>query len=85
MKPIHFKMEGTPKLKQLLMKNDYIVSYDLKETYNNAGFTGNTILKGKPTKRQIFNNFDIYICILFSLIVLSIYLFINIHYVYKHV
>jgi hypothetical protein len=34
MKPIHFKMEGTPTLEQLLMKNDFAISYDLKEAYN---------------------------------------------------
>jgi hypothetical protein len=31
MKPIHFKMEGTPTLEQLMMKNDYAKSYHLKE------------------------------------------------------
>jgi hypothetical protein len=34
MKQIHFKMEGTPTLEQLLMKNNFAVSYDLKEAYN---------------------------------------------------
>jgi hypothetical protein len=34
MKPIHFKMENTPTLKQLLMKNNFAISYDLKKTYN---------------------------------------------------
>jgi hypothetical protein len=34
MKPIHFKMEGTSTLEQLLMKNDFAISYDLKEAYN---------------------------------------------------
>jgi hypothetical protein len=34
MKPIHFKMEGTPTLEQLLMKNDYALSYNMKEVYN---------------------------------------------------
>jgi hypothetical protein len=34
MKPIHFKMEGTSTLEQLLMKNYFAVSYDLKEAYN---------------------------------------------------
>jgi hypothetical protein len=36
MKPIHFKMEGTPTLEQLLMKNDLAISYDLKEAYNHV-------------------------------------------------
>jgi hypothetical protein len=36
MKQIHFKMEGTPTLEQLLMKNDFAISYDLKETYNHV-------------------------------------------------
>jgi hypothetical protein len=36
MKPIHFKMENTPTLEQLLMKNDYAISYDLKEAYNHV-------------------------------------------------
>jgi hypothetical protein len=36
MKQIHFKMEGTPTLEQLLMKNDYMISYDLKEAYNHV-------------------------------------------------
>jgi hypothetical protein len=29
-----FQMEGTPTLEQLLMKNDFAISYNLKETYN---------------------------------------------------
>jgi hypothetical protein len=36
MKPIHFKMEGTPTLEQLLMKNDFTISYNLKEAYNHV-------------------------------------------------
>jgi hypothetical protein len=36
MKQIHFKMEGTPTLEQLLMKNDFAISYDLKEAYNHV-------------------------------------------------
>jgi hypothetical protein len=35
-KPIHFKMEGIPTLEQLLMKNDFAISYDLRETYNHV-------------------------------------------------
>jgi hypothetical protein len=36
MKQIHFKMEGTPTLEQLLMKNDFAISYNLKEAYNHV-------------------------------------------------
>jgi hypothetical protein len=36
MKPIHFKIKNTPTLEQLLMKNDFAISYDLKEAYNNV-------------------------------------------------
>jgi hypothetical protein len=36
MKPIHFKIEGTPTLEQLLMKNDFAISYNLKEAYNHV-------------------------------------------------
>jgi hypothetical protein len=35
-KPIHFKMERTSTLKQLMMKNDYAISYNLKEVYNHV-------------------------------------------------
>jgi hypothetical protein len=34
MKPIHFKMEGTPTLEQLIMKNDHAILYHLKKMYN---------------------------------------------------
>jgi hypothetical protein len=36
MKPIRFKMEGTPTLKELIVKNDFAVTYDLKEAYNHV-------------------------------------------------
>jgi hypothetical protein len=35
MKPIHFKMENTPTLEQL-MKNEFAIFYDLKEEYNHV-------------------------------------------------
>jgi hypothetical protein len=34
MKPITFKMEGISTLSNLLVKNDYAISFDLKEAYN---------------------------------------------------
>jgi hypothetical protein len=36
MKPIHFKIKNTPTLKQLLMKNNFAISYNLKEAYNHV-------------------------------------------------
>jgi hypothetical protein len=36
MKPIKFKMEGVTTLKQLWERNDYTISFDLKEMYNHV-------------------------------------------------
>jgi hypothetical protein len=36
MRLVLFKMEGTPILEQLIMKNYYAISYNLKETYNHV-------------------------------------------------
>jgi hypothetical protein len=36
MKPIKFKMEGVTTLKQLWERNDYAISFDLKEAYNHV-------------------------------------------------
>jgi hypothetical protein len=36
MTKIHFKMEGEPTLVELLEKNDYAISFDLKEAYNHV-------------------------------------------------
>jgi hypothetical protein len=36
MKPIKFKMEKMTTLKQLWKRNDYVISFDLKEAYNNV-------------------------------------------------
>jgi hypothetical protein len=33
-KPIHFKMEGNPMLEQIMVKNNYEISYNLKKAYN---------------------------------------------------
>jgi hypothetical protein len=30
----HFKIKGTPTLEDLLRKNDFTISFDLKEAYN---------------------------------------------------
>jgi hypothetical protein len=35
-KPIYFKMEGSLILEQLLMKNNFVISYNLKEAYNHV-------------------------------------------------
>jgi hypothetical protein len=35
-KPRHFKMEGTPTLKDLWDRYDYAITFDLKETYNHV-------------------------------------------------
>jgi hypothetical protein len=36
MKVIYFKMEGIPTPEQLLMKNNFVISYDFKEVYNHV-------------------------------------------------
>jgi hypothetical protein len=36
MMKIHFKMEGVPTLVELLQKNDYAISFDLKEAYKHV-------------------------------------------------
>jgi hypothetical protein len=36
MRKIHFKMEGVPTLKETIQKNDYAISFDLKEAYNHV-------------------------------------------------
>jgi hypothetical protein len=36
MKELHFKMEGTETIKEIVQKDDYAVTYDLKEAYNHV-------------------------------------------------
>jgi hypothetical protein len=36
MKHTHFKMEGVPTLKDIIEKNEYSITFDLKEAYNHV-------------------------------------------------